>query len=249
LKITAYKVVDDHLILKPGEKKREWMDSTPDSYAYRCLPLTIANSSGWDLISPCDLMVAWNGGGLQEDLTIHFEDEFYRFATSTFGAGILTIHSGYLFRTSPGFNLEVTGPPNYFYDFMQPCTGIVETWWLSFTFTMNWKLMHPGTFHIKKGDKLGFIKPSIHDLDIITETKSIEDNPTLQKDFDEYSIMRFAINHQVKIAYAANKDYKSVKLNDKSTQWQKHYYRGVDIHDNKVHNHKTNVKYPKFEGN
>ena len=37
----------------PAAPRREWMDATTESFAYRCLPLAIANSHGWEMLSPC----------------------------------------------------------------------------------------------------------------------------------------------------------------------------------------------------
>jgi hypothetical protein len=36
--------------IRPAETKRQWMDDSPQSYSYRCLPLTIANSHGWEIL-------------------------------------------------------------------------------------------------------------------------------------------------------------------------------------------------------
>ena len=33
--------------LVPAPLRREWMDTSADRYAYRCLPLLIANQAGW----------------------------------------------------------------------------------------------------------------------------------------------------------------------------------------------------------
>ena len=32
-------------------RPRAWMDATPHSFAYRCLPLTVANSHGWEILN------------------------------------------------------------------------------------------------------------------------------------------------------------------------------------------------------
>src|SRR5205085_5948661 len=41
--------------------RREWMDETPGKYAYRCLPLTIANQTGWWVNNPVGFTAEWNG--------------------------------------------------------------------------------------------------------------------------------------------------------------------------------------------
>jgi len=36
----------------PASSMRDWMDKTHERFAYRCLPLTIANQTGWCVIDP-----------------------------------------------------------------------------------------------------------------------------------------------------------------------------------------------------
>lgn len=60
-------------------------------------------------------------------------------ALSHFGHAVLTFNVNALFRTEPGYDLMVTGPLNQPKDGLQPLTGVAETDWAPFTFTMNWK--------------------------------------------------------------------------------------------------------------
>ena len=41
---------------------RGWMDDTYNKHAYRCLPLSMANVNGWEILLPCDVVVKWDGG-------------------------------------------------------------------------------------------------------------------------------------------------------------------------------------------
>src|SRR5262245_32204643 len=56
--------------IRAGSTKRDWMDGAPDSYAYRCLPLNIANGHGWEMLSPCGFEATWNGGLAPQDVSI-----------------------------------------------------------------------------------------------------------------------------------------------------------------------------------
>ena len=47
---------------RPAPTTRAWMDSINDNHAYRCLPLNIANSHGWEILSPCAFEATWSGG-------------------------------------------------------------------------------------------------------------------------------------------------------------------------------------------
>ena len=60
--------------LVPGRSKRDWMDASPERYAYRCLPLTMANSTGWELLCPFDVDIEWNGGMGIEDIKVSSPD-------------------------------------------------------------------------------------------------------------------------------------------------------------------------------
>ena len=46
------------------------MDDFPNEEIYRCLPMTIANALGWDILCPVPLEIRWNGGPAVTDLTI-----------------------------------------------------------------------------------------------------------------------------------------------------------------------------------
>ena len=130
------------------------MDATDQRYAYRCLPLSIANASGWEILAPVAFEATWRGTDARDAVTIRSrEDEARarRLATSHFGHGILTLHTGYLFRTSPGWALWVRGSPNTAKRNLVPLEGVVETDWLDFPFTMNWRFTRAGTRGLREG--------------------------------------------------------------------------------------------------
>src|SRR5688572_15701160 len=97
--------------IRPAPPARAWMDETPERFAYRCLPLVIANTHGWELLCPAPFEVYWNGGvGLNDLKVVDAEDPSKAgppFAASHFGSGIFTMHTGYLFQTEPGYSLYV----------------------------------------------------------------------------------------------------------------------------------------------
>ena len=39
---------------------------------------------------------------------------------------------------------------------------MIETWWLNYTFTLNWKLVEPGTVFFARGESLGQLVPVPH---------------------------------------------------------------------------------------
>ena len=56
-----------------ARRARAWMDRFPGRHPYRCVPLTIANSHGWEILSPHAFAIHWNGGPAASDVT--FEPE------------------------------------------------------------------------------------------------------------------------------------------------------------------------------
>ena len=78
-------------IPSPGKTKREWMDDTPGKFAYKCLPLNIANQHGWDFPCPCDIEMFWSGQNALEAVHIrHMAPDGAKVARSAFGNGPVT---------------------------------------------------------------------------------------------------------------------------------------------------------------
>jgi hypothetical protein len=162
LKLKIFALADHPPPIARAERTRRWMDDFPGNHPYRCLPLAIANAYGWDLLSPFAFTVTWNGGPSAQDLELVADDEapfLGHFANGSFTHGVLTLHTGYLFRTEPGWHLVVTGPPNAPKDGIAPLTGVIESDWLPYPFTMNWKLTRPGSVRFEHGEAFCRIFP------------------------------------------------------------------------------------------
>jgi len=77
--------------IRAASSRRPWMDDTPDSFAYRCLPLNIANAHGWEILSPCGFEAEWNGGPGVGDVVVRPDagSEAGRAPVALFGQGVL----------------------------------------------------------------------------------------------------------------------------------------------------------------
>ena len=62
MKLTFYAIGESGAPLRAAPATRSWMDETSDAFAYRCLPLNIANAHGWEFLSPCAFSARWDGG-------------------------------------------------------------------------------------------------------------------------------------------------------------------------------------------
>ena len=131
--------------ITPAPTNRTWMSEMSETRAgwpNRCLPMLMANQSGWVLHNRCGFTATWTGQADGPDVMITPDkrdtDQFL--PLSHFGNGILTWHLPMLFRTPAGYNLLVRGPANYPKDAVSPLEGLVETDWASASFSMSWKL-------------------------------------------------------------------------------------------------------------
>jgi hypothetical protein len=115
--------------ITPAPISRTWMSAAHAGRPNRCVPILIANQSGWELRNPCAFTATWFGQENDVDVMIAPDkrdtDQFL--PLSHFGNGILTWHLPFLFRTPAGYNLLVRGPANYPKDAVYPLEGIVET--------------------------------------------------------------------------------------------------------------------------
>ena len=144
-KLIAYRIHKyPSMPIVPATSQRRWMDRTSERFAYRCLPLLIANQHGWFVLNVHKVRVIWDGQPTSEGLKVTCEagpEGVPCPAVSHFGHGVLTWNLNYLFRTSPGFNLWAHGPANMWKPGIVPLDGIIETDWTVATFTMNWKMI------------------------------------------------------------------------------------------------------------
>jgi Family of unknown function (DUF6065) len=138
MKLIAY-VIDGHEVnLRPAPVERNWMDKTGERFAYRCLPMNLANAYGWEILNPIGFDAVWTGGDDLESIKITPDFGAVSPAVSHFGFGVLTFHVPCIFRTPPGIDLLVHGPINNPKDGIEGLCGIVETDWSPYSFTMNW---------------------------------------------------------------------------------------------------------------
>ena len=234
MELEAFKIYDVAPDLVPAGSNRAWMDAFPDRHPYRCLPLTMANSSGWDLLCPIDVTVSWNGGQNAEDIRLSTSGDpqaLKSFADSHFRRGIVTFHTGHLFRTPPGWGVWASGPPNWPKDGASPLTGLIETDWLPFPFTMNWQMTRPGEVRFEKGEPFCFITLLEHrKLEEITPKRQLlANNPDLVKEFEAWRDSRSDFN-----ARLANRDADAMR-----DRWQRHYMRGEKPTGDRAEAHQT----------
>ena len=227
--------------VQPAQTKRLWMDQSPGKYAYRCLPLTIANSAGWEIICPDDMVVQWNGGSALKDTKLHFKNGV-PYAKSHFGGGIVTFFVQAIIKTSDEYSLYVTGPANSPKDGISPLTGIIESYWSNHSFTMNWKITAADKpIFFSKGEPFARFFPV--DLSALAETqvvkKSIISDPDTHASFMQFTESRNEFNSNLS---EGNPD-------TVAQGWQRHYFRGQQADSTPTHKkHYTKLRLKPIQG-
>jgi Family of unknown function (DUF6065) len=207
----------------------------------RCLPLTMANGYGWELVCGAAFAARWNGRTGKGAVVVEPDAGGLAIAASHFGHGILTFHVPCLFRTAPGFDLLVGGPINRPKDGVAPLSGIIETDWAPYSFTMNWMFTRPGAVvRFEKDEPFCHILPLRRaDLEAIApELRLLSENPELQSEHMAWQESRLRFNAGLEQPESAAR----------AEKWQKNYHRGLrpDGSDSGESDHRTRVRLQPF---
>lgn len=217
------------------------MDQTANKFAYRCLPLNIANSHGWMILNPVAFTATWSGGATTDSLSVQgWDADAPCLARSHFGAGILTFSINALFRTEPGYNLMVVGPINSPKDAIQPLHGIVETDWAPFTFTMNWKFTRKGKpISFERGEPFCMLFPVKRGLleEVEPEFRKLEEDPDIQQKYRAFAESRARFHQDLRVPGS------SAELQG----WQKDYFRGLSELASAPNDHQTKLRLKNFK--
>jgi Family of unknown function (DUF6065) len=219
MKLTAY-VSDGHRIdVRPAPIERDWMSATHQRFAYRCLPLNIANAHGWEILCPSGFVATWNGGKGKEAIEIFPDAGSVAPAVSHFAHGVLTFHVPCLFQTEQGFDLMVQGPINRPKDGIAALSGIVETDWAPYSFTMNWVFTRPGAaVRFEKDEPYCHVFPLQRgQLEAFTpKVAPLAENPELKRDHESWMTQRGQFIMDLQQENSAARD----------EGWQRSYFRG-----------------------
>lgn len=240
LQLTAYEVVETPMALRTADRKRDWIEELPERFAYRCLPLVMANQSGWEILNPVAFTARWNGKAGLDAISIKFPGEKSELIGSHFGNGVLTFSLGYLFRTTKAHNLWVKGPANQPKDGIAALEGIIETDWAPFTFTMNWQFTrkrHKVSF--EAGEPIATILPYprhyVQKFEPVL--RNLNENAKLYQQYVDWRDSRLTFNEELRQSgsEAAKKG------------WQRTYMKGEDQAGNTIAGHLTKLPMKDFE--
>jgi hypothetical protein len=253
VELTAYRIDLDEVFfgktpagaqypkLVPAAADRFWMDVGTKGWANRRLPLRIANQAGWFVLNDCDIDIVWTGNAGLDSVQITGRNGGPTgIAQSVFGHGVVTWVIPYLFRTSPGCGLLARGPANGVKDAIVPLDGLVETDWLPYTFTMNWKFTRPGQrVRFDRDEPICMIQPvRFADLESCQPRMvPLESDAGLHEQFRMWHEQRLRTSREAQQNPARAKELMEGK-----------YIRGEDAHGNRQASHRNKLQLAPFLG-
>jgi hypothetical protein len=145
MKITAYKNNVTRSKIEQTKVKRDWMDDTLNAHAYKCFPVSLANTIGWSISFLDDIEFIWDGiSDTTPDHVTILKDPGH-VCTTQRANGTVSFYSGFFFESDENMSMLQIVPPNFFVDGATPFTTIISTSVLKEAIPIAWKITRPNT--------------------------------------------------------------------------------------------------------
>lgn len=129
--------------------KRDWMDNTWEKHAYKCFPVSLANTIGYELSLPIDVTFVWDGinDASAEHVKILSGEEFIHNSRAN---ATVSFKTGIVIKSDTNLSFLHMPVPNLFNENYQTFTSIISTSFFDQEF--------PSAIRILKPDKAITIK-------------------------------------------------------------------------------------------
>ena len=142
--IKAYKVNEYSANISPLNAKRDWMDETYESHAYKCFPVTLTNSLGWGLSFPEDIEFIWDG--ISDSSPEHVKIiKGEKYVSSLRSNATISFNANIIFKTEKNISLLQMPTPNQFIEGVSPFTTIISTSFFSGPLPCAWRITKPNS--------------------------------------------------------------------------------------------------------
>jgi hypothetical protein len=196
IKIRAYRKQKDSADISQLSVKRDWMDETWESHAYKCFPVSLTNQLGWGISFPEDISFIWDG--ISDSSSDHIKIlSGLKYAHAGRGNATVSFNTGITFKTDENISLLTMPVPNYLRDGIQPFTTLMSTSFFNGELPCALRVTRPNTeITIKANTPIFSIIPinleQIQDSEIIFEDPSLL--PELSFDSKAYGEEVYKIN-------------------------------------------------------
>jgi len=142
--IKAYKRPGSKVNIEQTKVQRDWMDLTSDRHAYKCFPVSLANSVGYSISFTEDVEFIWDGISDSSDNHVKII-RGHELCSTGRANGTINFHCDIIFKTEENMSMLSIVPPNHFIDGAMPFTSIISTSFHNETFPIAWKITRPNT--------------------------------------------------------------------------------------------------------
>jgi hypothetical protein len=173
--VKAYKNPATRVKIEQTNVRRDWMDNTAAAHAYKCFPVTLANTVGWSVSFLDDIEFIWDGISEAQDSHVKIIKDPGNVCSTSRANATISFYTGIFFETDENTTMLQIVPPNYFIDGATPFTSLISTSFFNDAIPVAWMITRPNTvIKIPAGTPVAtFIPISIKKLNEIELT--IED--------------------------------------------------------------------------
>lgn len=141
--INIYKRPGTKAHIEQTKVQRDWMDLTAARHAYKCFPVTLANSVGLSISFTEDIEFVWDG--ILDSTPDHVKIIRAPEHVCTTGRANATVsfNCDFTFRTDESMSMISIVPPNFFIDGAVPFTSVISTSFHDETFPIAWRITRP----------------------------------------------------------------------------------------------------------
>lgn len=120
--------------------QRDWMDLTDGRHAYKCFPVSLANSIGWSISFLDDIEFIWDGITDSSPNHVKIIRAGEHVANTDRGQATISFNSELRFKTDKNVSMLSIVPPNYWIDGAIPYTSIISTSFYPDPYPIAWKI-------------------------------------------------------------------------------------------------------------
>lgn len=212
-------------ILEPLSAKREWMDNTFESHAYKCFPVSLSNQLGWGISFPEDISFIWDG--ISDSSPDHVKIlSGQKYAYSGRANGTISFNSGLVFKTDTSLSLLSMPVPNLFIDGAVPFTTIMSSSFFTGPLPIAWMITKPNeVITIKAGTPVVAVLP--------IDLSSLNNSEMVFQDISKFP------QNPYNDVFDPNEYRETIKGLNNSGDWSNFYRDAVDHLKRKIGSHQV----------
>lgn len=142
-RVDIYKRPGTKAYLEQTRVKRDWMELTDGRHAYKCFPVTLANSVGLSIAFTEDIEFVWDGVLSSSPDHVKIIRAPEHVCTTARGNATISFNCDFIFRTDEDMSVISIVPPNSFIDGAMPFTSVISTSFHNETFPIAWRITRP----------------------------------------------------------------------------------------------------------